>query len=204
MFTLFDHDQRGRRRDFLRFGDTAGLAGLTSRIVTAGGGDGTPLLTGKSVIFLFLHGGPTSVRNVRPEADAPAEIRSTTGHIATKIPGVYFGSTFTRLAALADQLTIVRSFRPGDGDHNIKPVVGRNTNGANLGAILPGWLDRTIPKVVCLPMPSCSREQSIPNAKRGHHRFGRFGRNGQFGKRFAPFVPARAETCSAICSWRCR
>src|SRR5262245_25774685 len=134
MYTLFDRDRRGRRRDFLRFGAAAGLVGLTNHLASAGGDDGKPLLTGKSVIFLFLHGGPTQFETFDPKPDAPAEIRSTTGHIATKIPGVNFGSTFTRLAGLADRLTIVRSFRPGDGDHNIKPVVGKNTSGANLGS----------------------------------------------------------------------
>lgn len=189
MFTLFDHDQRGRRRDFLRFGAAAGLAGLTSRIVTAGGGDGTPLLTGKSVIFLFLHGGPTQFETFDPKPDAPAEIRSATGHIATKIPGVYFGSTFTRLAALADQLTIVRSFRPGDGDHNIKPVVGRNTNGANLGSYFARVAGPNDPKSG-LPTNAVLFPRAVdPQCEEVTTGFGRFDATGNLGSGFAPFVP---------------
>ncbi len=36
---------------------------------------------------------------------------------------------------MADRLAIVRSFTTGDANHDIKPVVGRFTQGANLGAL---------------------------------------------------------------------
>src|SRR4029077_8062722 len=91
--------------------------------------------TGKSVIFLFLHGGPTQIETFDPKMTAPLGIRSATGEISTKIPGVTFGSTFPKLAGLADRLAIVRSFTTGDGNHDIKPVVGRDTGGANLGTL---------------------------------------------------------------------
>jgi len=48
---------------------------------------------------------------------------------------VTFGGTFPRLAAMADRLAVVRSFVTGDGNHDISPVVGRDTFGANLGSI---------------------------------------------------------------------
>ena len=35
----------------------------------------------------------------------------------TKLPGVSFGGTFPKMAALADRLAIVRSFGSGDGGH---------------------------------------------------------------------------------------
>ncbi len=71
------------------------------------------LLTGRSVIFLFLHGGPSQFETFDPKMSAPAEIRSTTGEISTAIPGVTFGSTFPKLAQMADRLSIVRSFTTG-------------------------------------------------------------------------------------------
>src|SRR5205085_1529897 len=69
-----------------------------------------------------------------PKIHAPAEVRSATGEVATRTPGITFGGTFPKLAQLSDQLTVVRSFVTGDGNHDIKPVVGRDTFGANLGA----------------------------------------------------------------------
>jgi hypothetical protein len=65
---------------------------------------------------------------------APAEIRCQTGEIATSLPGVTFGSTFPRLARLADKIAVVRSYVPGDGNHDAKPIVHRETLGCNLGS----------------------------------------------------------------------
>ena len=53
----------------------------------------------------------------------------------SKLPGVTFGGTFPKLAGLADRLSVVRSFTTGDGNHDIKPIVGRASGGANLGSI---------------------------------------------------------------------
>ncbi|MFM7591188.1 MAG: DUF1501 domain-containing protein, partial [Isosphaeraceae bacterium] len=59
MFTFFDHDNRGSRRSFLRFGASAAAGlGLTPAGKLAGA-SGESLLKGRSVIFLFLHGGPS-------------------------------------------------------------------------------------------------------------------------------------------------
>ena len=62
-------------------------------------------------------------------------VRSVTGEVKTTLPGVTFGASLPKLAALANQLAIVRSFTTGDGRHDIKPIVGRDTFEANLGAI---------------------------------------------------------------------
>ena len=66
------------RRDFLRVGGL-GLGGLTladllrTKSSAASGGEPT---TGKSVIFLFMHGGPSQVETFDPKMDRPSEIRS--------------------------------------------------------------------------------------------------------------------------------
>src|SRR5215472_6628939 len=126
MFTFSDTGSGHSRRDFLKVG-ALGLGGLSlpwlleSRARAAAAG--RPVTTDKSVIFLFLHGGPSQIETFDPKMTAPAEIRSATGEIKTSLPGVTFGSTFTRLAKLADKLAVVRSYRPGDANHDIKPVV---------------------------------------------------------------------------------
>ena len=69
------------RRDFLQVGGL-GLGGLTladllrTKTNAASGGE---LATGKSVIFLFMHGGPSQVETFDPKMDRPSEIRSATG-----------------------------------------------------------------------------------------------------------------------------
>src|SRR6185295_17760561 len=135
MLTFRDHRPRFGRREFLRAGALS-LGGLSlPGLLAAAAAEPRRLLTGRSVIFLFLHGGPSQFETFDPKMSAPSEIRSTTGEIATSIPGVTFGSSFPNLARLADRLAIVRSFSTGDANHDIKPVVSRHTNGANLGSL---------------------------------------------------------------------
>src|SRR5262249_40077783 len=94
-----------------------------------------PILKDRPVIFLFLHGGPSQFETFDPKMTAPVENRSVTGQVQTRVPGITFRGTFQRLAALADKVSIVRSFTTGDGNHDIKPIVSRDTLGASLGSV---------------------------------------------------------------------
>ena len=125
------------RREFLRIGGL-GLGGLTLSDMLglqAAVKQGNPALKDKSVIFLFMHGGPSQFETFDPKMDAAREIRSVTGEIRTTVPGVTFGSTFEKLARLADKFSIVRSFVPGDANHDIKTIVGKDTLKANIGSL---------------------------------------------------------------------
>src|SRR5580765_7078995 len=140
MFTLQDHVWAGarlRRREFLRVGSLA-LGGLSLSDLFAARAwataSGLPLKD-KSVIFLFLHGGPSQFETFDPKMDAPSDIRSATGEVKTTIPGVSFGGTLTKLARLAHKFSVVRSFVTGDGNHDIKPIVGKDSQQANLGSL---------------------------------------------------------------------
>ena len=131
------HDERGRfhRRAFLRIGSLA-LGGLSlPGLLAARAAEGRGLVTDRSVIFLFLHGGPSQTETFDPKMTAPDGIHSATGEVATRLTGVTFGGTFPRLAALADRLAVVRSFVPGDANHDLKPLVSRDSFGANLGSV---------------------------------------------------------------------
>ncbi len=129
-------DPRHNRRDFLRIGSLS-LGGLSLPWLfppTAGATTADRPTADRAVVFLFMHGGPSQFETFDPKMSAPAEYHSATGEIPTALPGITFGSTFPKLARLADRLTVVRSFTTGDGNHDIKPIVGRDTFGANLGA----------------------------------------------------------------------
>src|SRR5689334_7462871 len=121
------------RRSFLRVGSLAlGGLSLLDLLAARAAESRRVVKPDKSVIFLFLHGGPSQIETFDPKMSAPSEFRSTTGELQTRLPGVTFGGTFPRLAARADRLAVVGSFTTGDGNHDIKPVVGRDTFGANL------------------------------------------------------------------------
>src|SRR5258708_7259502 len=145
MLSVFDRRPGYSRREFLRIG-TLGLGGLSlpqllsARALAAGN---RSITTGKSVIFLYLFGGPSQFETFDPKMSAPDGIRSVNGEIATALPGITFGSSLPQLAKRAKQLAVVRSYHPGRrSNHDINPIVEKKeTAGASLGSIysrLPG------------------------------------------------------------------
>ena len=70
-----------------------------------------------SCILVWLDGGPSHFETFDPKPDAPAEIRGEFSTIQTKIPGVNFSENMTKLAAISDKLTIVRSVRHDQNNH---------------------------------------------------------------------------------------
>ncbi len=191
----FVDEARPSRRSFLKIGGTAaiGAAGLTLADLAslqARAGEVPGLLTGKSVIFLFLHGGPSQFETFDPKMGMPEGIRSATGEVSTKIPGITFGGSFPGLASLADRLAVVRSFVPGDADHNIKPVVGRDTFGANLGSVLSRVAGANHPKSG-LPRNILLLPRSVdPSTQAGTSAFGKFGSVGSLSAADAPYDPS--------------
>ena len=189
MLSFCDRTRFGRR-EFLRVGGLA-LGGLSLPQLYAGTKleSASKPLTDKSVIFLFLHGGPSQIETFDPKMTAPAEIRSATGEVKTALPGITFGSTFPKLAKIADRLTVVRSFTTGDANHDIKPIVGKDSFGANLGAAYASVAggnnpDTGMPSNVLL-FPRAVN----PAAQAGTASFGRFASQGPFGTASIPFQP---------------
>ncbi|OUT57962.1 hypothetical protein SV7mr_10100 [Stieleria bergensis] len=108
------------RRDFLQVG-ALGLGGLTlsdmlrNKTEAANAGIST---TDKSIIWLWLSGGPTHVETFDPKMTAPAEYRSVTGEVKTNLPGVTLGGNFQRMAQVADKMAFVRSFAHTNSGHS--------------------------------------------------------------------------------------
>jgi hypothetical protein len=144
MFTFLDRRpdrtcQGFSRRDFLKIGSLGMLGGLTLPMLLQAkahaAAAGRPVKD-KSVVFLFLSGGPSHIEFFDPKMDAPAEIRSITGEVQTRIPGITFGASFPRLAAMTDKIAIVRSYASGRGEHTyLSPASGDNPMKATMGAL---------------------------------------------------------------------
>ena len=105
------------RRDFMRVGGSAvlglNLAGLLNMTNTAhanptvGGGPGFG--KAKSVILLYLQGGPSHLDLWDPKDDVPAKNKSIFKPISTKIPGIQFTELLPNLSSVIDKATLIRS-----------------------------------------------------------------------------------------------
>ena len=137
MLSIFDARQPMNRRAMLQVGGLglAGAAGIDLSDLLAAKAEKNHYTTGKSVIFLLQHGGPTQHETFDPKMDVDEAIRTVGGVTQTKIPGVHFGSTFSRLAGLADKLAVVRSYVGGSSGHGIRPIISNETLKANLGSV---------------------------------------------------------------------
>lgn len=187
----FTDSRTSSRRDFLRIGALGGTGfGLSQLLQLRALANNEPnYLKDRSVIFVFMHGGPSQYETFDPKMDAPTSIRSMTGEIPTSIPGITFGSTFEKLAQRAHLFNIVRSFVTGDGNHDIKPILSDRTLRANMGSIYsriagPTRTATAMPTNVAL-FPRSVREQAGPAIKS----FGDFESAGQLGAAYSPFVP---------------
>lgn len=68
-------------------------------------------------ILIWMDGGPSHYETFDPKPEAPAEIRGQFGPIATQTPGVYFSQCLPKLAAISNDLAVVRSIRHDQGNH---------------------------------------------------------------------------------------
>ena len=108
------------RREFLRVG-SLGIFGIslsqtlalrdahaaTAAVDTFAGGKGFG--SAKSVILLFLQGGPSHIDIWDPKPDAPSNIRGEFGAIDTKVDGIRLSETMPMLAEQVDKCTLIRS-----------------------------------------------------------------------------------------------
>jgi hypothetical protein len=104
------------RRDVLRVGGS-GMFGLTlgsmlqmkaqAEQSAIGGGPGWG--KAKSVVLIYLQGGPSHLDLWDPKPDAPDNVKSIFQPINTKLPGVNFTEILPKLAQINDKFTMIRS-----------------------------------------------------------------------------------------------
>ena len=74
-------------------------------------------LNDKSVILVWLDGGPTQFETYDPKPNAPSEYRGPWGDIKTNVPGVRFSEMLPLQAKHADKMAVIRSCHHTTGDH---------------------------------------------------------------------------------------
>jgi hypothetical protein len=131
------------RRAFLQAGCSSVLGLSLADLLRWRAQAGTPMAgSAKSVLLLWLWGGPAHLDTWDPKPAAPLEFRGPFSPIATNVPGIRIAELFPKLAQVADAFSIVRSLHTGSNDHGIAGTIGLTgsaAGGLNLGGQpLPG------------------------------------------------------------------
>ena len=109
-----DKGLKPTRRDLLRVGG-ASMLGLSlgsmfelqAMANTAGGGPGWG--KAKSIILVYLQGGPSHIDLWDPKENVPDNVKSVFSNISTQIPGVQFTELLPKLSKVNDKFTMIRS-----------------------------------------------------------------------------------------------
>ncbi|MFM7100530.1 MAG: DUF1501 domain-containing protein [Verrucomicrobiota bacterium] len=147
------------RRNFLRIG-ALGMGGLGLADLLRAESQQGRKNPSKSVIMIYLPGGPPHQDTFDLKLDAPAEIRGEFKPIPTNLPGLQVCEHLPRLARLADKYTVIRSLADAVDDHsdfmcqtgrrkNNQPPGGWPTMGACVSRLL-GGAEPSVPPFVGL------------------------------------------------------
>lgn len=107
---------RVHRRAAVRAG-VLGLGGLTLADWLRLKAEGAAKANDKSVILVWLDGGPSQLESYDPKPEAPPEFRGPFAAIDTAAPGMRISELMEYQARVADKLSVVRSVHHGTGDH---------------------------------------------------------------------------------------
>jgi hypothetical protein len=107
------------RRAFLQAGALA-LGGLTLPRQALGG----ETAKAKSIVVVWLWGGPSQLDTFDPKPHAPAAYRGPFSTIATRTPGIRFCELLPKLAERSQQFSLLRTNRNLSADHLIAGSIG--------------------------------------------------------------------------------
>ena len=109
----------------MRFDCVTGWRGDVASVV-AGGAQAGVRSSHKSVIMIYLTGGPPHQDMVDVKPDAPTEIRGEFRPIATNVPGIHISELMPRVAGMMDKFAIIRSLVGAEERHSsFQCVTGR-------------------------------------------------------------------------------
>ncbi len=165
------------RRDLLRLG-TASLFGLgldlPRLLELEAAAPPARQRRGVSLIYLFLHGGLSTIDTWDLKPEAPAEFRGEFKPIRSNVPGIDLCEHLPKMARVMDRISLVRGFRHHNSDHGaadhymltgyfpqagFNPGLTPNNQKPAHGAVIARKLGPrgSVPPYVCLPKlhPSC-------------------------------------------------
>jgi hypothetical protein len=87
----------------------------------------------RSVILLWLWGGPAQLDTWDPKPIAPLDFRGPFSSIPTRVVGTRITELFPQTAELADKFAILRSLHTASNDHGVAGTIG--LTGSNQGSV---------------------------------------------------------------------
>jgi hypothetical protein len=127
------------RRSFLRTAATVPLA-MSAGIPTPEAiADAKSRAKAKSVILLWLWGGPSHIDLVDPKPDASMDYRGPFGTINTQTTGMRFTELLPRMAARSDKFSVIRSMVNSNNGHPGAGTVGVTGFEESPGPVQPNF-----------------------------------------------------------------
>lgn len=139
-------DCRGwTRRELLRAGMLSAVGIGLPDLLRLQAADDKSSSPAKSVILLWLWGGPSQLETFDLKPNAPVQYRGPYSPIATTVPGMEICELLPQIARRAHQYSILRTLRCASNDHGVAGTIGLTgdiAGAASLGGqVLPGTLN---------------------------------------------------------------
>ena len=136
MLTVFDPADRQKqfcdglsRRNFLKIG-SLGAAGLSLPQLLAAESNAGIRKSTKSVILIYLVGGPPHQDMFDLKPEAPREVAGPWRPIETNVPGIEIGELLPMMAKRMDKFTVIRSLNDAQSGHDaVQCYTGRTHAG---------------------------------------------------------------------------
>ena len=106
------------RRDVLRAGGIGLFGTSAAQLLAAESAGEVTRPRAKSVMFIFLFGGPSQLETFDLKPDAPTGIRGPYLPIASRTPGLLVSEKLPQLAAMSDKYAVIRTMTHKQNDHN--------------------------------------------------------------------------------------
>lgn len=111
------------RRDVICAGGTGLLGTSLTKLLAAEEQGAIVRPRAKSVMFLFLFGGPSQLETFDMKPEAPAQIRGPFQPIASQSPGLLISEHLPELAAMSDRFAVIRTMSHTQNDHNACHII---------------------------------------------------------------------------------
>jgi hypothetical protein len=112
------------RRAFVQAGASAVLGLSVSDLLRARAAGASVSGSAKSVLLLWLWGGPAQLDTWDPKPAAPLEYRGPFQAIPTRVPGVRIGELFPKIAQRLDRVALLRAVHTQSNDHGVAGTIG--------------------------------------------------------------------------------